>query len=437
MANVLAQFDPSLAQQNPNQRIPRKGFFTRIKSDNGDWQKIEQIASKTRMTPTEVMQSISPVADNGSKNCGLDFLHANGVYIKSSPENGIVSTPVADMEEMDPITQKVYHSYMIDQQKVGIHSYAEKQRELKKYADAMHQLKISDSLSEVERGSILRQWVDFVNFEMRMVTPAFEAVYGRVMDSMGDNPRVVESKDYEAGALLQDRPEGTINNIIELQFVDNTVELKPQVVGVTYTRSQSLSSGFNSELLAEFQMQAGHRAMTDQVQRGIKLMATQGKQSSIPNFSVNATGLIDLVMSAPRDYIWTTVLGDRATIAKYMAIDRSAFYADTRTLAAGTVVGSDMYARAPLPRYVCELFTEDTGSTTVNDAYGLTTNQLLLVDARYAIDLYNWFAFEMETTDFSAQSDRFTQIRNIQTGPAERFPSKPTATKPFQVVTLS
>lgn len=437
MANILGMFDSALAQQNPNMRIARKDFFTRIKSDNGDWEKVEQIARETKLTPTEVMQSLSPVADGGSKNCGLDYLHSQGIYIKSSPENGIVSTQVKEMENMDPKTRKVYDSYMIDQQKVGIHSYAEKQRELKKYADAMHRLKIDDSLSEVERGSILRQWVDFVNFEMRMVTPAFEAVYGRVMDSMGDNPRVVESKDYEAQALLQDRPEGTINNILELQFHDNSVTLKPQVVGVTYTRSQSLSSGFNSELLAEFQMQAGHRAMTDQVQRGIKLAAQQGKQSTVPNFSPNASGLINLVMSAPRDYIWTTVLGARDTIATYMGIDRSAFYSDNRMLAAGTVVGSDMYARAPLPRYVCELFTEDTGSTTVSDAYGLGANELLLLDARYSLDLYNWFAFEMEVTDFSANSDRFVQIRNIQTGPAERFPSKPTATKPFQVVTLS
>ena len=266
---------------------------------------------------------------------------------------------------------------------------------------------------------------------MRMVVPAFESVYGRVMDSMGDNPRVVESKDYAAAELLRGRPEGTINNIIELQFVNDTVTLQPQVVGVTYTRSQSLSSGFNSELLMEFQTQAGHEAMTNQVNRGLKKLYDNGKQTSVPNFSVNQAGLIELVMSAPRDYIWTSVFGKKATIAKYMGVDRSAFYGDMMGLAGASVIGSDFYARAPLPRYVSEL--HDGAEAFV----GLQDNELLLVDARYSVDLYNWFAFEMEVTDYSSPGDRFTQIRNIQTGPGERFPSKTTANKPFQVVTFS
>ena len=429
--NIIKQFDPSLAARNPNSRLARQDFFTRINAQNGDWERIEKIAKEMRLTPTEVMQAISPNTDKGSENCGLDYLHAQGVYVKSSPEHGIVPTQVADMESMDPVTQKVYHSYMVDQQKVGIHSFSEKQRELKRYADAMHRLKIDDSLSEIERGSILRQWVDFVNFEMRMVVPAFESVYGRVMDSMGDNPRVVESRDYTADELLRDRPEGTINNIIELQFVDNEITLQPQVVGVTYTRSQSLSSGFNSELLAEFQTQAGHAAMTNQVDRGLKKMYDNGKQTTQPVFVANETGLIDLVMSAPRDYLWTTVIGKRATIARYLGIDRRGFYSDMMMQAGATAVGSDFYARAPLPRYVSELHD---GS---EEFVGIQDNELLLIDARFSIDLYNWFAFEMEVTDFSAQSDRFMQIRNIQTGPGERFPSKPTAIKPFQVVTLN
>ena len=429
--NIIKQFDPTLASRNPNARLARKDFFARVNSQNGDWQRIEKIAKDTRMTPTEVMQAISPNAERGSDNCGLDYLHSEGIYIKSSPENGIVSTPVASMQDWSPITQKVYHSYMVDQQKVGIHSFAAKQRELKKYTDAMHRLKIDDSLSEIDRGSILRQWVDFVNFEMRMVVPAFESVYGRVMDSMGDNPRVVESRDYTATELLRDRPEGTINNIIELQFVDNTVTLQPQVVGVTYTRSQSLSSGFNSELLAEFQMQAGHEAMTNQVSRGLKKLYDNGKQTTVPTFAPTKEGLIELVMSAPRDYIWTSVFGRKATIAEYLGISRSDFYSEMMMQAGGTAVGADFYARAPLPRYVSEL--HDGAEAFV----GIQDDELLLVDARFSVDLYNWFAFEMEVTDFSAQSDRFTQIRNIQTGPGERFPSKSTANKPFQVVTLS
>ena len=84
-----------------------------------------------------------------------------------------------------------------------------------------------------------------------------------------------------------------------------------------------------------------------------------------------------------------------------------------------------------MPRYVSEL--HDGAETFV----GIQDNELLLVDARYSVDLYNWFAFEMEVTDFSAQSDRFMQLRNIQTGPGERFPSKATADKPFQVVTMN
>ena len=429
--NIIKAFDPALASRNPNSRLARKDFFARIKSQKADWDRIEKIAKDARLTPTEVMQAISPHTDKGSENCGLDYLHLEGVYVKSSPEHGIVSTQVADLGEMDPTTQKIYHSYMIDQQKVGIHSFSAKQRELKKYADAMHRLKIDNSLSEIERGSILRQWVDFVNFEMRMVVPAFESVYGRVVDSMGDNPRVVESRDYTSGELLRDRPEGTINNIIELQFVDNTVTLEPQVVGVTYTRSQSLSSGFNSELLAEFQTQAGHEAMTNQVNRGLKLLYDNGKQSTPPIFTANSTGLIDLVMSAPRDYIWTTVIGKRATIARYLDIDRRGFYSDVMRQAGGTVVGSDFYARAPLPRYVSELHDG------ADEFIGIQDDELLLIDARYSVDLYNWFAFEMEVTDFSAQSDRFIQIRNIQTGPGERFPSKATENKPFQVVTMN
>ena len=429
--NIIKQFDPSLASRNPNSRLARQDFFARISAQNGDWERIERIAKETRLTPTEVMQAISPSTDKGSENCGLDYLHAKGIYVKSSPEHGIVPTQLADMESMDPVTQKVYHSYMIDQQKVGIHSFAAKQRELKSYADAMHQLKIDDSLSEIERGSILRQWVDFVNFEMRMVVPAFESVYGRVIDSMGDNPRVVESRDYTSSELLRDRPEGTINNVIELQFVDNEITLQPQVVGVTYTRSQSLSSGFNSELLAEFQTQAGHEAMTNQVNRGLKKMYGNGKQTSQPTFTANETGLIDLVMSSPRDYIWTTVIGKQATIARYLGIDRRGFYSDMMIQAGGTAVGRDFYARAPMPRYVSELHDG------AEEFVGIQDNELILIDARFSVDLYNWFAFEMEVTDFSSQSDRFMQLRNIQTGPGERFPSKATKDKPFQVVTLN
>ena len=429
--SIIKQFDPALASRNPNARLARKDFFSRVNNQNGDWQRIEKIAKDHRLTPTEVMQAISPHADRGSENCGLDYLHSEGIYVKNSPEHGIVSTPVVDMENWGPVTRSVYHSHMIDQQKVGMHSFAAKQREMKQYADAMHRLKIDDSLSEIERGSILRQWVDFVNFEMRMVVPAFESVYGRVMDSMGDNPRVVESRDYTATELLRDRPEGTINNIIELQFVDNTVTLQPQVVGVTYTRSQSLSSGFNSELLAEFQMQAGHEAMTNQVSRGLKKLYDNGKQmGNMPSFAATKDGLIELVMSAPRDYIWTSVFGKKVAIARYLGISRSDFYSEMMMQAGGTAVGADFYARAPLPRYVSELHDG------AEEFVGIQDDELLLVDARFSVDLYNWFAFEMEVTDFSAQSDRFTQIRNIQTGPGERFPSKPTATKPFQVVTM-
>ena len=156
--NILQKFDPGLASQNPNARFSRKDFFSMIQTDPSKWAAIQRLAKDTRHTETEVMQGLSPNADAGSTNCGLDYLHSQGIYVKNSPENGIVSTPVADTENMDPITRRVYDSYMIDQQKVGIHSFSDKQREVKKYADAMHRLKIDDSLSEVERGTILRQW---------------------------------------------------------------------------------------------------------------------------------------------------------------------------------------------------------------------------------------------------------------------------------------
>lgn len=428
--NIISRFDASLGQRNPNARLSRRDVFTRIRSNPSDWEKIEQIAAADRLTPTEVLQSISPYGDGGSENAGLDFLHSEGVYVKSAPELGIVPIQVMDVANMSKPTQRIFHSYMIDQQKVGIHAYADKQRELKKYADAMHRLKVDDSLDEIEKGSILRQWVDFINLEMYMVVPAFESVYGRVLDSMGDSPRVTESRKYTGTELLQNRPEGTIPHLVELQFIPNSVNLLPQVIGVTYSRSQSISSGFNAELLAGFQTQAGQEAMTDQVTRGLKLMYSKGKQATVPTFDADSDGLIDLVMSAPRDYIWTSVFGNKAAIAKYLGIDRSKFFGNSRELAGASAVGSDFYARAPLPRYVSEL--HDGQDTVV----GLGTDELLLVDARFAVDLYNWFAFEMEVSEFNAIGDRFWQLRNIQTGPGERFPSKPTAAKPFQVVKL-
>ena len=58
--NIIKQFDPTLASRNPNARLARKDFFARVNSQNGDWQRIEKIAKDTRMTPTEVMQAISP-----------------------------------------------------------------------------------------------------------------------------------------------------------------------------------------------------------------------------------------------------------------------------------------------------------------------------------------------------------------------------------------
>lgn len=423
---LLKMFVPELVKDNPNARLGRKDFFTKI-SDTAQWKRLKDAAGKVGLTPTEFMQAVSPFADEGNnENIALDYLHSKGIYFEDKPELGIVATELEDLGEYDEVTVDIVNSYLIDRQKVGMRSFEDKQKALADLANDMHRVRVDDNLSSSERGTILRQWQDFVNFEQHLAYPNFEAIFGRVIDSRGDSPRVVESHQYENAELIRRREEGARVYVSDLRSDSTPVPMIDNVTGVTWTRKEQAASSFTLQLLRDHQEQAAVALAEDQMERGVQHMAANGARDTKTPITADEDGLLKAIMLAPKKFVWTTVLGQEEAIQTWLKINRSNFYGGPRELAGATAVGSDFYARAPLPRYVAE----------VPGDWGLGVKDLLLVDARFAIDLYNWFAFDFTGTDFSLQSDRYMQIRTLATGVAERYPSRAAGSKPYEVVTL-
>ena len=92
------------------------------------------------------------------------------------------------------------------------------------------------------------------------------------------------------------------------------------------------------------------------------------------------------------DYMITTLIGDKATVKKYLNIDRSKLYNNAGSATTtGSVVGGDMYGGAPANRMVY-----DVSSTTLN----IAANNFLGIDASETVDLSIQSGSEEETETY-------------------------------------
>lgn len=127
-------------------------------------------------------------------------------------------------------------------------------------------------------------------------------------------------------------------------------------------------------------------------------LANSPTQSDIDvsNATLTTSQIIDIAMTynnEQEDYMITTLIGDQATVKKYLQIDRSTLSNNSTSMTPqGSLVGNDTYGGAPANRMVYDI---NLSRTT-----GLATNQLLGIDASETIDLSIQSGSEEETETY-------------------------------------
>jgi len=402
---------------------------------NDDFNSIVQGATAAKMKVEKYLQSISPIPErqDDSKSCVKDILYYEGVTLSDDPENGIEASIWGEVQQKPEWVQRLYISHMAGKTKLGIQTYRGKIRQVKKERNKMMLARTYDS---AEAGSAQRPWSDteLFNSERPVNFPPPEVIFADTRFPATPAVRVLESKPLSKEQILRTYKEGTEVDVVTLDYNENPVIMKRLASGIEYSHEQDIAGELTSQMIAEYMEERGAEVVNRRVRDAINLLATKAKENTPDTVQLtdddNTEFLLQMIMSAPKNFIWTTVIGLEATIRRYLGIDRTnLFHRSTNATPAGATVGNDVYGRAVLPRYVADV--------PADNGYGIGANELLFLDASEAAFLHILEGSELETQEFINRTRMNEIIWSASMGVSEKYPSQTDeAKRPFRMFTL-
>lgn len=401
---------------------------------NDDFNSIVQGATAAKMKVEKYLQSISPIPErqDDSKSCVKDILYYEGVTLSDDPENGIEASIWGEVQQKPEWVQRLYISHMAGKTKLGIQTYRGKIRQVKKERNKMMLARTYDS---AEAGSAQRPWSDteLFNSERPVNFPPPEVIFADTRFPASAAVRVLESQPLSKEQILRNYKEGTEVDVVSLDYSETPVSMKRLASGIEYSHEQDIAGELTSEMIAEYMEERGAEVVNRRVRDAIKLMADKANPDGNTPIEIdnNVESLSNAIRIAPRNFVWTTVVGSYKAIGKYLAIPRGDGYANQRVLPIGATIGNDVYGRAVLPRYVAD-FEPGTHSE-----YGMEENELLFLDASEASFLHILEGSELETQEFINRTRMNEIIWSASMGVSEKYPSQTNlAKKPFRVFTI-
>lgn len=395
---------------------------------------IIQGANNAKVSVPDHLQSLSPIPDrkDDSKSALADVLYYQGVRLSDDVENGLTASTWAEVKQKPQWVQRLFIIHMTGKTKVGIKTYRSKMRQVKKERDLMRQARTYDASPA---GSANRPFADteLFNSERGLEFPPAEVIFADTRFPNSTAVRVLEYKPLTPEAIARNYAEGTEVDVVTLDYNQSPVGMKRIASGIEYSHEQDIAGELTAELIDEFMVERGAEVVNRRVKDAIALLAEKAKEGitigSAPHkIPVTAKGLLEIILNTPKRFTWTTVLGRRATIQNYLGIDRSEFYAGIRELPGGSVVGTDFYGKAPLPRYVADV---------PDEGYGLGEDEIMFLDASEAALLHILEGSELETQEFVNRTRMNEIIWSASMGVSEKYPSQTNfALRPFRVFQL-
>ena len=408
-------------------------FLTRLETKEKCATDLDGIIASAKAAKTSVpnyLQSLSPKPDNAddTKACLADILYMEGVRLSDDPEHGLTASSLEEVKLLPPHVQTLYSIHIQTKSKRVITSFKQKAKELKKERDS---LLLARSYTDEDSGSPQRPYADVgvFNSERPVNFPPPEVIFADTRNHNTTAVRVIESKPLKSEALVQTYGEGAEINVYRLDYNKELVDMKRIASGVDYSHEQDIAGELTSELLSEYMDERGAEVINRRIKEMIGIFATKGAvgTSAKIDMSKDEDGLAEAVLAAPKQFIWTTVLGREPTVRRYLTIDRAKFRTGSYELPLGSTVGEDRYGRAFLPRYVAD----------VPNDYGIAENDLLFLDASEAGLIHILEGSELETQEFINRTRMNEVIWSATMGVSEKYPSQTDPTKrPYRLATL-
>ena len=416
-------------------KITSRAQITQQLNEN-DHRKLDELVTRANKNNTTVLQELqleSPVPDNkdDTQLAAADFLFKSGVYLSDDPKHGIRASKWSEIQEKSVAVQYVFACYMKNTMTRNLLSL--KQR-IKSSSRMNAAIEMARTYGGSERGSPNRPYWDTEVFNSlsALEYPPPEYIIGDVRFTSSDAIRIIESKPITSQQILRDYAEGTEVYVGQLDYAKTDAEMKDVASGIEYSHKQEIAGNLTAELIEEYLMEQSAEVINKRTKEGIQTLATKATATgvSIQTFSVNnIDALLQMIIATPKRFQYTTVLGLEATVANYLEIDRSAFYAGSNNaLPAGSTVGMDMYVRAPSMRYVIDVPSD----------YGIDTNELLFLDSMHSLCLFILEGSELETREFINRKRMNEIIWSGTMGTSEKYPTQTDQTlRPFRMFQIA